>query len=71
MENTIGIISNSFHDFQKNFKSDTFENYKSFVPLKVQSQCIRIRKLYSSLSTLLLFRLRTDTQMKSPKYFAY
>ena len=38
MENTFGIIPNTFHDFQKNFKSDTFENYKSFVPVEVQSQ---------------------------------
>ena len=38
MENTIGIIPNTFHDFQKNFKSDTFENYKSFVSVEVQSR---------------------------------
>ena len=25
------------HDFQKKFKSDTFENYNSFVPVEVQS----------------------------------
>ena len=37
MENAIGITPNTFHDFQKNFKSDTFENYKSFAPVEVQS----------------------------------
>ena len=39
MENIIGIIPNTFQDFQKNFKSDTFKNYKIFVPVEVQSQC--------------------------------
>ena len=34
----IGIIPNNFHNFQKKFKSDTFKNYKSFVPVEVQSQ---------------------------------
>ena len=38
MENTFGIIPNTFHDFKKDFKSDTFKNYKSFVPVEVQSQ---------------------------------
>ena len=37
MEKTIDIIPNTFNDFQKKFKSDTFENYKSFVPVEVQS----------------------------------
>ncbi len=32
MENTIVIIPNPFQDFQK-----TFENYKIFVPVEVQS----------------------------------
>ena len=32
MEDTIIIISNTFRDFQKNFKSDTFEKYKSSEP---------------------------------------
>ena len=40
MENTIGIIPNTFHDFQKNFKSVIFESYKSFVPVEVQSHNI-------------------------------
>ena len=30
MENTIGIIPNTFHDFQKKIKSDTIENDKKF-----------------------------------------
>ena len=38
MENTVDIIPNTFHDFQKKFKSDFSENYKSFVPADVQSQ---------------------------------
>ena len=39
MENTIGVIPNTFYDFQKKkIKSDTFENYKSFVTVEVQSQ---------------------------------
>ena len=37
MKNTLGIIPNTFHDFKKDFKSDTFKNYKSFVPVEVQS----------------------------------
>ena len=37
MENTIGITPNTFHDFQKKFKTDTFEIYKRFVPVEVQS----------------------------------
>ena len=36
-ENTIGINPNIFHDFQKKFKSDTFENYKSFALVELQS----------------------------------
>ena len=45
MENTIGIIPNTFHDFQKKIKSDTFENYKSFVPVEVQSLHFKIKYL--------------------------
>ena len=36
----IGIIPNILHDFQKKFKSYTFQNYKIFVPWKkVQNLC--------------------------------
>ena len=35
----IGIKPNTFHDFQKYFKSATFENYYSFVPAEIQNQC--------------------------------
>ena len=38
METNIGIIPNTFLDLKKKIKSDTFENYKSFVTVEVQSQ---------------------------------
>ena len=54
MENTIGIILNTFHDFQKKIKSDTFENYKSFVPVEVQSQIVKICRFSANASVIII-----------------
>ena len=54
MENTIGIIPNTFHDFQKKFKSDTFENYKSFVVVEVQSLVKLFKKEVPTLNMYIL-----------------
>ena len=36
-ENAQFDVKNDLQEDLKNFKSDTFENYKSFVPVEVQS----------------------------------
>ena len=54
MENAIGITPNTFHDFQKKFKSDTFENYKSFAPVEVQSQIVKICRFSANASVIII-----------------
>ena len=42
MESVGDDANNVSHEDQKIFKSDTFENYNSFVPVEVQSLCQKV-----------------------------
>ena len=61
MENAIGITPNTSHDFQKNFKSGTFENYKSFPPVEeVQSQIVKICRFSANASVIITLTMFAD-----------
>ena len=56
----IGIKINTFWAFSENFKSDTFEIYKSFVPVEVQSQIVKICRFSANASVIITLTTFAD-----------